>query len=258
VETLLIAPAERVDIVIDFTGVPIGTRIELLNLGPDEPFGGGVPGVDFDMADPATTGKVLQFRVVKRSGADVSVPPQMLALPAVPPLGPASGSPRQLSLNELMSMTVRVPMDPQTEEYILNENGELVLDCENGMEFGPAAARLGTVDANGAGVPYEFEAEVTENIERGVTEVWELHNFTADAHPIHVHQVMFEVLERIDADGVPRGPEPGETGQKDTVIAYPGEVTRIKLRFDIAGRYVWHCHILEHEDNEMMRPLQVV
>jgi spore coat protein A, manganese oxidase len=52
-------------------------------------------------------------------------------------------------------------------------------------------------------------------------------------------------------------PHPGESGVKDTVIAYPGQVTRIRATFDTPGRYVWHCHILEHEDNEMMRPLQV-
>jgi FtsP/CotA-like multicopper oxidase with cupredoxin domain len=52
-------------------------------------------------------------------------------------------------------------------------------------------------------------------------------------------------------------PEPWETGFKDTVIALPGEITRIKARFDIAGRYVWHCHIIDHEDNEMIRPYQV-
>jgi bilirubin oxidase len=52
-------------------------------------------------------------------------------------------------------------------------------------------------------------------------------------------------------------PEPGESGVKDTVIAYPAHVTRIRATFDTAGRYVWHCHILEHEDNEMMRPIQV-
>jgi FtsP/CotA-like multicopper oxidase with cupredoxin domain len=54
-----------------------------------------------------------------------------------------------------------------------------------------------------------------------------------------------------------RLPEPWETGVKDTVIAYPGQVTRLKIRFDRAGQYVWHCHIVEHEDNEMMRPYRI-
>jgi spore coat protein A len=91
----------------------------------------------------------------------------------------------------------------------------------------------------------------------GTTEVWEIHNFTVDAHPIHVHLVMFQVVNREDGQGQVRDPEPWETGWKDTVIAYPGEITR-KARFDVAGRYVWHCHIVEHEDNEMMRPYDVV
>ena len=64
--------------------------------------------------------------------------------------------------------------------------------------------------------------------------------------------MQFEVLGRGTG-----GPEPGETGFKDTVITYPGQITRIKAKFDIAGLYVWHCHIVEHEDNEMMRPYTI-
>jgi spore coat protein A len=60
-----------------------------------------------------------------------------------------------------------------------------------------------------------------------------------------------------DADSPPRSPEPGETGWKDTVIAYPGEVTRVRGKFDQPGQFVWHCHIVEHEDNEMMRPYRI-
>ena len=71
-------------------------------------------------------------------------------------------------------------------------------------------------------------------------------------------QVQFEVVDREGiATGDVRGPEPSETGFKDTVIAFPGEITRIKALFDIPGIYVWHCHILSHEDNEMMRPFCV-
>ena len=112
--------------------------------------------------------------------------------------------------------------------------------------------------------------DVTENPAVGATEVWEIYNFTADAHPIHVHLVQFQVVNRQawrptrkgfprtgHARGRPRPPEAWETGFKDTVIAYPGEVTRIKARFDTAGLFVWHCHIIDHEDNEMMRPYRV-
>jgi FtsP/CotA-like multicopper oxidase with cupredoxin domain len=75
-----------------------------------------------------------------------------------------------------------------------------------------------------------------------------------DAHPIHIHEVQFQVVARQPFAGPARPPESWETGFKDTVIAYPGEITRIKATFDLPGRYVWHCHILEHEDHEMMRP----
>jgi FtsP/CotA-like multicopper oxidase with cupredoxin domain len=66
--------------------------------------------------------------------------------------------------------------------------------------------------------------------------------------------VQFEIVERVDAQGVARRPEAWETGTKDTLIAYPGEITRFKATFDREGQYTYHCHILEHEDNEMMRP----
>ena len=69
--------------------------------------------------------------------------------------------------------------------------------------------------------------------------------------------VRFAVVNREDADGNIRPPEPWETGYKDTVISYPGEITRVKALFDLPGLYVWHCHIVEHEDNEMMRPYVV-
>ena len=103
--------------------------------------------------------------------------------------------------------------------------------------------------------------KVTENPTAGNTEEWELYNFTEDAHPIHLHLVRFEVVSREGLDGGPSivgsAPQPWETGFKDTVIAYPGEVTTVKALFDVPGLYVWHCHIVEHEDNEMMRPFVV-
>ena len=87
--------------------------------------------------------------------------------------------------------------------------------------------------------------------------MWELHNFTEDAHPIHIHEVLFEVVNRQSFGGAASGPEPSETGLKDTVIAYPEQITRVRLHFDRAGLFVWHCHLLEHEDNEMMRPYRI-
>ena len=113
---------------------------------------------------------------------------------------------------------------------------------------------------------------VTEKIELGAEEVWELVNLTDDAHPIHLHLVRFQILDRqlFDADehqtsgtlrwlGPPVPPAPNEAGWKDVAVAHPGMVTRIITRFEgYAGRYAWHCHVLEHAANEMMRPFEVV
>ena len=70
--------AERADLIVDFTNVPVGNYV-LGNLGPDEPFGGGEPGEDFEVADPATTGQILEFRVVPAAGTDPTTPPKYLA-----------------------------------------------------------------------------------------------------------------------------------------------------------------------------------
>ena len=247
-ETLLIGPAERADILVDFSGQETGTTITLLNLGPDEPFGGGEPGVDFDAADPGTTGQVMQFRVIASQSEDTTVPPAALTLPSIAPLPPADKF-RIVTLNELDSASVLVSED---------EEGNLVLDCENGEPFGPAQARLGVLDEEGNPLPLAWMDDITESVKLNAVEMWEIQNYTMDAHPIHLHLVMFQVIERVDMDGTVRGPEPWETGWKDTVIAYPDEITRIKARFDKTGLYVWHCHILDHEDNEMMRPYRVV
>ncbi len=229
--------------IVDFAEFDVGEEIVLLNLAPDDPFGGGELGVDFEPADEETTGQVMLFKVVKRKGTDKSTPAEDLVLPDITPLGDADNV-RQVSLNEEESSTVRVEED---------DEGNIVF-FPGGDPFAPTAALLGTLRPNGNGDPLLWGDAITENPMLGATEVWEIYNFTVDAHPIHVHLVQFQVVEREDALGEVRGPESWETGFKDTVIAYPGEITRIKARFDLAGLYVWHCHILEHEDNEMMRP----
>jgi spore coat protein A, manganese oxidase len=242
---LLMAPAERADVIVDFSGVPAGTEIVLLNLAPDEPFGGGVPGEDFDAADPETTGQVMQFRVIPAGGPDPSTPPHRLVLPPIGDVNPTVE--RELSLNEEDSHSVRITED---------ENGNVVFDCASDEPFGPAAALLGTV-AGGEPMPMMWHEPISENPALGAEELWAIHNFTMDAHPIHIHQVMFQVVNREDMEGNVRPPEPNEDGWKDTVTALPDETTRVKMRFDLPGFYVWHCHIVEHEDNEMMRPYHV-
>jgi spore coat protein A len=256
-DQLLMGPAERADVIVDFTRVPVGSEIVLLNLAPDEPFGGGVPDDDFDISDPNTTGLVMQFRVVPAQSVDVSTPPGSLVLPQEPGLPPASVT-RQLSLNEAESETVLVDGHPG-HGHRKHQPANLKLACgdPNAFPFGPTQALLGTLAAPGEGNPLHWGDEITEDPQTGATEVWEIHNFTEDAHPIHIHLVQFEIIERVDATGIIRGPEASETGTKDTVISFPGEIVRVKAQFDRPGQYVWHCHIVEHEDNEMMRPYSV-
>lgn len=233
---LLMCPAERADVIVDFSNLPVGTRITLRNLGPDEPFG-GFPTAP---ADPNTTGQVMEFRVVRRVGLDLSTPPRFMQLPPIAAL--TGGATRRLALLENMSQTFD----------------------------GPTEAVLGRLE-NGVAIKQMWMEPITENPAVGATEVWEFYNFTADAHPMHVHEVAFqlinrqplkrdatgEVIQPVEVIGTPRGPEAWEVGLKDTVIAYPGEVTRIRAKFDTPGLFVWHCHIVEHEDNEMMRPYAV-
>jgi spore coat protein A, manganese oxidase len=268
VDSLLIAPAERYDVVVDFSQIPAGTSLYLINEGPDEPYGGGEAPNDFDYADPGTTGQVMKLTVVPRTSPDASVPPKM-----IPALLPAAnlGNPtsvRKISVNELQSGTVfaNYAMDA-------NENITDIIEDVLGVSFGPTVSLLGTIDDFGSPSPMHWMETTSENPANNTTEIWEIFNFTEDAHPIHMHLVEFQVVNReslqLDNTGMPalpvqplgdlykRGPEVWEHGAKDTLIAYPGEVTRVKARFDRPGKYVWHCHILSHEDNDMMRPICV-
>jgi spore coat protein A, manganese oxidase len=224
---LLMSPAERADVIVDFSGLAPGAEIILQNLGPDEPFGGGLPDIDFERADPKTTGQVMQFRIVPLTGPDTSTPPNLLELPELVGLGEAS----------------------TTRQVALLEEDSDVLD-----DVGPRAALLGIFDSDGEPESKMWDDAITENPALGATEIWEIHNFTADAHPIHIHEVQFQVVNREPFGDAARDAEIWETGFKDTVIAYPGEITRVKALFDLEGLYVWHCHIVEHEDHEMMRP----
>lgn len=245
---ILMMPGERADVIVDFRAFPPGDVFTLINTGPDEPYQG--PKAVQEPADPSTTGRVLQLHVVAATGAGTSgtIPS---TLPPVTPLE-TTLAPRDLTLNEQVYLPDDIPVE----------------------------AQLGTAKDG----PLEWDSVTTEKPTMGDTEIWRLINLTADAHPIHLHLVMFRVLDRTPFDaeayqaaqrsflsgaGVqprvedyvtapPVPANPWESGLKDTVIANPGEVTRIISNFDIAGRYVWHCHILEHEDNEMMRTYEVL
>ncbi len=177
--------------------------------------------------------ELLQFRVSTAPVSDTSaVPPVLRPVPRIP-----------------VSQAVK------TRRLTLNENMDMV---QNSM---------GMLLNN---TPWHMP--ITEKPVVNTTEIWELVNLTEDSHPIHLHLVRFQILDRRKFDtfefnskgtmrylAPPIPPLPAEAGWKDIVRADPGLVTRIIVPFKgYTGRYVWHCHLLEHEDKEMMRPFEVV
>jgi spore coat protein A len=176
---------------------------------------------------------LLQFRVAKTGAADTSSLPKTLR---------------------------SVEKTPEREAV---HNRILTLGEKDDMAGNPMTMLLNNA---------HWDMPVTENPKLDSVEIWSLLNFTDDTHPIHLHAVRFQILDRrpfepedyykggtIRYIGATVPPPPNEMGWKDTVQAFPGMVTRIITKFSgYAGRYVWHCHLLEHEDNEMMRPYDVV
>jgi spore coat protein A len=241
----LAGPAERFDLIVDFTGKG-GKSFTLKNDAPS-PFPGG-GGADLP--------QIMQFRVSKPLSSPDSPIPSTIG--SVPLLSPANAvRTRQLVLAEFD--------DPTTGD--------------------PIEGMLGTASLGGL----HWSSRVTEDPRNGDTEVWELYNTTTDGHPIHVHLVRFQVLNRQKFDlnlyqstgeikfiAPPEAPAANERpAWKDVVKAFPGDpdngvglVTRIIQKFQLPNggsvprgqyfKYVWHCHILEHEDNDMMRPFYLL
>lgn len=257
---LLIAPAERFDVIVDFSSCQPGQRFVLTNdaLAP-YPFG---PDDAPDPTQPGTTGQIMQFRVVPRVRADNSEIPVKIGG----------------GLNLRPSSAVR-------ERTLMLS--ELASDLDNVIVGLLGGSPLKATPDNPTG-GLHWDDPVTEKPRAGTTEIWNIVNATGDAHPIHVHLVQFQVLGRqlfdlptflgsgaVVPDGKLMPPDPNEAfAPKDTVkanqtdITDKGLVTRIIMKFDLPNNavvksgdrlpYVWHCHILDHEDNDMMRPYEVI
>ena len=230
---MLLSPAERADVVVDFTGLA-NQKVVLTN-DAVAPFPTG--GMDApDPAKPGTPGQLMEFRVGPGPTPDPStVPPKLISIPRLGP-GQAAASHR-IGLFEVFDTYGRL------------------------WQF------LG-VDG-----PQQFLDPVSEFVKLGTIEKWQFVNTTADVHPIHTHEFTFQVIERrplnlaqylLDGSIHWIGPSvtlfPEEVGSwKETVKAYPGMVTTVLLdaRVGYPGKYVYHCHILTHEDHDMMRPFVV-
>ncbi|SCK35974.1 multicopper oxidase family protein [Streptomyces sp. WMMB 322] len=228
---LVISPGERVELIADFRGMR-GSEFTVTNDAPT-PFPDGDP-----VAPPAD--QILQFRVSRPLSRQVPEPHLPKTLRKAP-----------FRVDERTARTRRLLLFETTGSY------------------GRILPLLGTVERGAL----SWTEPITENPALNTAEIWEIFNTTADTHPIHLHLVQFQVLDSApftaDQDpetgalsniqvGTAEPPGPGDRGPKDTVQVPPGQVTRVKAFFDKRGRYVWHCHILEHEDNEMMRPYEVV
>jgi spore coat protein A len=209
-QRVVMAPAERVDLIFDFSA-HAGENILLRS----------------------DSFEIMQFRVAPKGTSDTSaLSPILRSMERIPESRAVTT--RRLTLDERMDLV------QQSMGMLLNNT--------------------------------PWHMPVTEKPVLNTTEIWEFINLTEDAHPIHLHLVRFQILDRRPFDtyefqdkgtvrftGPAIPPAPTESGWKDTVRAEPGVITRIIIPFEgFAGRYVWHCHILEHEDNEMMRPYEVV
>ena len=285
-EFLVLAPGDRVELVVDFGGLSDGEEALLVNRGPAyEPFKGldyatGLLAGGAEAATPADpVGAIMQFV------ADASLPALDVSV--------AHGTELDATYNDITD---------DTPDYVRK-----VGLFEGEDEFGRIQPLLGTAEEgalhsdkmtpDGAFGPLLWDAPTTEQIQLGDLEQWDLFNFTEDAHPIHLHLVQYQVVEKLafdsedeDENGVPDDGGDGEInygfasqgdsladadvdiivfddaplpiraedrGWQDTVWVGPQEVLRIAAEFDRPGDYVWHCHILSHEDHEMMRRFEV-
>ncbi|GAB3790067.1 multicopper oxidase family protein [Virgibacillus kimchii] len=212
-------PAERVDVIIDFSKAEGRTIVLKNNLGPNA-----------DSEDDMSN--ILQFRVTKPlKHKDLSKLPTNLSV--IPSL-------KQNNISALRNLKLM----GETDEF-----GRPVLILNNKKWHDP----------------------VTENPRLGATEIWAFTNVTAFSHPIHIHLIQFQVLDhqpfdlerynldgKINFTGPPQAPAPNHRGLKDTIEVPAATITRVIAKFaPYAGEFVWHCHILEHEDYDMMRPYLV-
>lgn len=250
---ITIFPGERKDIVIDFSPLRQGSRLTVTNDAPF-PYPGGTPTAP---TDPWAT--IMQIAVTKPINERINKPSELDVQTVLRGRSPDT---------PLLPVVTTVPRGMTRRQILLGEG------CD---EYGRIMPLLGTV-AEGT-KSFHDPADIFPAL--GSTEVWEFWNTTVDAHPIHMHLVRFRIANRenftapIAAKAMANGwtgvalaappvlagrptPAPAtEQGWKDTVVCPPGMVTRVIAQFTRPGKYVYHCHILGHEEHDMMRWYEV-
>ncbi|HLH36212.1 MAG TPA: multicopper oxidase domain-containing protein [Alloacidobacterium sp.] len=229
-QSILLGPAERADLLVDFTGLDNQT-VTMMNNAP-APY----PGWASMAMNAPRMDELMQFRVI------------LPRKPSKAPLKVFSVGSSPLPFAKYSEKDAI-----KTRDFVLVEHMD-----EHGRSLG--------VKINERG----YDDPVTEIVKIGTLEKWRFINTTEDAHPMHLHLVQFQVLHRQGFDymqfakgniqpvGLVRPPSSGESGWKDTAIVTPNEILSILVKFEgYTGKFVFHCHMLEHEDNDMMRPFVV-
>jgi spore coat protein A len=217
-DELTMSPAERYEFIVDFSAYGRDEIIIKNSAVTDYPGPGNAPS--------GGTQNIMKLNVSNKSGFTGAIPSTLRPFTPIDPTGVPS---RTFNLRRFQ--------------------GEWLVE---------------TLDAQGTVVGSHWD-DITELPVLGDTEIWEFKNASTLMHPMHIHLVLFQVLNRqaIDANGDPTGPildpEPLEINTwKDTFQSLPGTITRVIMTFeDYLGKFPYHCHIIEHEDHEMMRQFQV-
>jgi len=279
--TLLMAPAERPDVIVDFRDVPAGSEVILYNDAP-APFPGGDIRNDYygNNSDLTCIGGaaqtvpgygpdsriIMKFKVGSKTVPEMSFDKTLTALQGALPITFQTTQP-----------STSISPDSGVKAKTLNEDKD---------KYGRLRQLLGAPNAT------EYLSVPTDVAQRGEVQRWQIFNLTADTHPMHFHLVNVAARKReqwaFDSTGAPilplhaiagtaRPADPNEQGWKETVRMNPGEVITVDMKFDLPkGRppqfsprlrasygingfeYVWHCHILEHEEHDMMHALVVL
>jgi spore coat protein A len=287
---LLLGGAERADVIVDFSDCDPGDILMLYSDTP-APFPGGDPRNDYYTGNPDLTGiggapstlpghgpntrTLMQIRVVALTGSPdpYDFASNLPLLNTALPIAFADTQPALLATPAQIGTFVSGGLGKT-----LNEDFD---------KYGRLIQRIGTTTLNGTnneGNPtYARDyllMPATETASQGETQKWNIYNLTGDTHPIHFHLVNVQIISRTPFDtatlaltGASRPPDDNEKGWKDTVRMNPGEVTQVIMKFVAPAppswikmktsprtggyEYVWHCHILEHEEHDMMRPLVI-